>query len=152
MPRPLKVFKTHIGFYDMIVSAPSMKAAAAAWDVSPRVFLHGIAAPTSDPVEIGAAMEHPGTVLKRLHGRKDAFVSDPHPPRAPGPSRKGKKQTAEARHRQQLRQAKAERERREAEKQARDEAAKEFADLARQEAALKKKRQALKKQFHLHDT
>ena len=49
MARALKVFKTHIGFYDLIVSAPSMKAAAAAWNVTPRIFAHGLAAATSVP-------------------------------------------------------------------------------------------------------
>ncbi len=49
MPRPLKVFKTHIGFYDLVVAAPSMKAAAQAWDVHPHIFAQGFAAQTNEP-------------------------------------------------------------------------------------------------------
>src|SRR5690348_7625250 len=47
MPRALKVFKTHIGFHDLIVAAPSMKAAAAAWEASPRLFAQGFAEQTN---------------------------------------------------------------------------------------------------------
>ena len=31
MPRPLKVFRAHLGFYDTVVAVPSQKAAAEAW-------------------------------------------------------------------------------------------------------------------------
>ena len=46
MPRPLKVFKTHIGFYDAIVATPSMKAAAEAFGARPTIFSEGFAAIT----------------------------------------------------------------------------------------------------------
>ena len=151
MARTLKVFKTHIGFYDLIVSAPSMKAAAAAWNVTPRIFAHELAAATADPDAVSAAMARPGTVLKRLHGRKGDFVPNPAPPSAPRRSAREREQADKARQRQQrLRKALERRERQQAERQAKEAAKAQLADLARQEAALRKKRQALKKQFHLH--
>lgn len=148
MARALKVFKTHIGFYDLVVSAPSMKAAAAAWNVTPRIFTHGLAAVTSDPDAVGAAMAHPGMVLKRLHGRKGSFVPDPAPPSAPKRSAKERKQADKAQQ-ERLRKAQERREKQKAERQAKRAAKAELAELAQQEAALRKKRQALKKQFHL---
>jgi hypothetical protein len=77
VPRPLKVFKTHIGFYDLIVASPSIKAAAAAWGSRPTVFSQGFAAVTQDVDAIQAALAHPGVVLKRPHGQVGPYKVEP---------------------------------------------------------------------------
>ena len=38
MPRKLNVYRTHIGFDDLIVAAPSQKAALEAWGSSSNLF------------------------------------------------------------------------------------------------------------------
>ena len=49
MARQIKVFRTHLGFYDLIVAAPSKKAALEAWGASPHLFAQGFAAETTEP-------------------------------------------------------------------------------------------------------
>jgi len=44
MPRRLKVFRAHLGFYDSIVAAPSQKAAAEAWGARGVIVSGGVAA------------------------------------------------------------------------------------------------------------
>jgi colicin import membrane protein len=146
--RPLKVFQTHIGFYDLVVSAASKKAAAAAWNVSPRLFQHGLAEQAAEPAAIKAALHHPGVVLRRLHGQKGSFTAEPNPPRVPPQSAREKERATEARRRRDLHEAKQKREQVEAERQARQAAKRELAKIASQEAMLRKRRQVLKKQLH----
>jgi hypothetical protein len=147
MPRALKTFKTHIGFYDLVVAAPSMKAAAQAWDVHPHVFAQGFAALTNEPDAVKAALEHPGVVLRRPHGQSGPYKIQPDKPDTP-------KVTS----RQKQKMAKAEKEREEkarkkaqaaAERRARAAAKDELADIEQEEAKLRERRRALQKQFHL---
>lgn len=78
--RQLKVFRTHLGFYDTIVAAPSQKAALAAWGVHQNLFHEGMASITTDSDMRKAALDRPGTVLARMFGSRDAFtVSKPTP-------------------------------------------------------------------------
>jgi len=70
MARKLKVFRTHLGFYDLIVAAPSQKAALEAWGASPHLFSQGFAAVETDPRLVGAALKKPGVVLRRQFGSK----------------------------------------------------------------------------------
>src|SRR5215813_8214550 len=87
MARQLKVFRTHLGFYDMIVAASSQKAAAEAWGANPSLFAQGFAEVTTDPQLVEAALRQPGVVLRRQFGSGGAFSDNARlrPPPAPDP-------------------------------------------------------------------
>src|SRR5262245_18449449 len=71
MPRKLKAYKTSIGFFDLAIAAPSMKAAAEAWGSDPDIFKRGFAEETDDPRIVEATMATPGVVLRRPVGSND---------------------------------------------------------------------------------
>jgi colicin import membrane protein len=73
MPRRLKTYQTSLGFFDLAVAAPSMKAAAEAWGSKTNDFKRGFAKETNDPVIVAATMAKPGVVLKRPVGSNGAF-------------------------------------------------------------------------------
>ncbi|HVW73687.1 MAG TPA: cell envelope biogenesis protein TolA [Rhizomicrobium sp.] len=73
MARKLKTFTTSLGFFDLAVAAPSMKAALEAWGISRNLFHQGLAEETTDPDTIAAAMEKPGVVLRRAVGTQNPF-------------------------------------------------------------------------------
>jgi len=60
MPRRLKTYQTSIGFFDLAIAAPSMKAAAQAWGSDTDVFKKGFAKETDDPKIVAATMAKPG--------------------------------------------------------------------------------------------
>jgi hypothetical protein len=76
MARKLKTFTTSAGFFDLAVSAPSMKAALEAWGAESNLFNQGFARETSDGAIVEATMAHPGVVLRRPVGTDDAFTED----------------------------------------------------------------------------
>jgi colicin import membrane protein len=145
MARKLKVYRTHSGFFDAVVAAPSKKAAIAALGIGEREFAHGFAAVTDDPAIVAAALEHPEIVLKRQFGSKGAFKADPEPLRSPKVSA-GKTaaaaRNAENRAREQARKAAR------AELKDIDRAEKDrLADLDRREAALAEERKSVRRVF-----
>jgi len=73
MPRKLKTYVTSVGFFELAVAAPSMKAALVAWGGEPNLFTHGFAHETGDPAIVAATMAMPGVVLKRAVGSRGAF-------------------------------------------------------------------------------
>jgi colicin import membrane protein len=73
MPRKLKTYQTSLGFFDLAVAAPSMKAAAEAWGSKTNDFKRGFAKETNDPAIVAATMAKPGVVLRRPVGSKGAF-------------------------------------------------------------------------------
>lgn len=73
MARQLKVYRTAIGFFELAIAAPSMKAAAEAWGASADVFSRGFAEQTDDAKIVAAAMAKPGVVLRRPVGTEGAF-------------------------------------------------------------------------------
>jgi len=73
MARKLKTFQTSLGFYDLAIAAPSMKAALGAWGADSNLFHQGAAKESEDPDVIAATMEKPGVVLKRPVGSSGAF-------------------------------------------------------------------------------
>lgn len=96
MARKLKTFVTTIGFFEMAVAAPSMKAALDAWGVPQNLFHQGFAVETDDPKIVSAAMAQPGLVVKRAVGSKSAFSENPAlptslPVKAKPPAQKPKK-------------------------------------------------------------
>jgi hypothetical protein len=65
MARKLKTYQTSLGFFDLAVAAPSMKAALEAWGADSNLFHQGAAMQSEDPDIIEATMAAPGVVLKR---------------------------------------------------------------------------------------
>jgi hypothetical protein len=76
MARKLKTFVTSLGFFDLAVAAPSMKAALDAWGFRHNAFQQGFASETGDAQIIRAAMAHPGIVLRRPVGTDQPFRED----------------------------------------------------------------------------
>jgi hypothetical protein len=104
MARTLKTYITNLGFFELALAAPSMKAALEAWGLGHNAFHHGFAKETGDPKIVAAAMAKPGVVLKRPVGSKGAFREDAKLPKdwslpADGalPKPKAKKQAKPAR-------------------------------------------------------
>lgn len=149
MPRALKVFKTHIGFYDLVVATPSMKAAAEAWGSKPTIFAQGFAAITNDADAVEAALAHPGQVLKRPHGKSGAFKVEPDALPVPKVSTRQKATAAKVAAAHKRREAVQKRAAQGAERKKAKAAADELADIERKEKALRDRRQTLQKKFHL---
>src|SRR5580692_168683 len=73
MARKLKTYVTSLGFFDLAVAAPSMKAALEAWGSERNLFHQGFAEETDHPMIVAATMANPGAVLKRPVGSKGLF-------------------------------------------------------------------------------
>jgi len=76
MARQLKTFITNLGFFELAVAAPSMKAALEAWGMGHNAFQRGFARQTDDPRIIAATTAQPGIVLRRPVGSKGEFKED----------------------------------------------------------------------------
>ena len=81
MARKLKTYQTSLGFFDLAIAAPSMKAAADAWGVKPSEFKRGFAKETHDPPIVAATMAKPGVVLRRPVGSNGPFSKSTKLPR-----------------------------------------------------------------------
>jgi len=73
VPQKLKTYITSIGFFELAVATPSMKAAMEALGAQRNLFHQGFAKQTSDPAIVAATMAQPGVVLKRSVGFRGAF-------------------------------------------------------------------------------
>ena len=73
MARKLKTYQTSLGFFDLAMAAPSMKAALEAWGADSNLFHQGAAKESHDPDVIAATMEKPGVVLRRPVGTDRPF-------------------------------------------------------------------------------
>src|SRR5665213_3502205 len=73
MARKLKTYQTSLGFFDLAVAAPSMKAALETWGSKANLFHHGFAKETDDPAIVAATMAKPGVVLRRAVGSHGSF-------------------------------------------------------------------------------
>lgn len=82
MPRKLKTFITNLGFFELAVAVPSMKAALDAWGLSHNIFEHGFAKQTEDSKIVAATLAKPGVVLRRPVGTKGAFKEDADAPKS----------------------------------------------------------------------
>ncbi len=74
MAKKLKTYQTSLGFYDLAIAAPSMKAALEAWGAGSNLFHQGVAQETDDPGVVAATMAKPGVVLKRAAGSNGRFA------------------------------------------------------------------------------
>jgi colicin import membrane protein len=73
MARKLKTYQTSLGFFDLAIAAPSMKAALRAWGSDTNLFQQGFAKETDDPAIVAATLAKPGVVLRRPVGSDGAF-------------------------------------------------------------------------------
>ena len=73
MAKKLKTYETSLGFFDLAIAAPSMKAALEAWGADSNLFHQGAARQSEDPEIIAATMAAPGVVLKRPVGSNGPF-------------------------------------------------------------------------------
>jgi hypothetical protein len=73
MTRKLKTYQTSLGFFDLAIAAPSMKAALEAWGADSNLFHQGAAKESNDPDVIAATMAKPGVVLRRPVGSNGSF-------------------------------------------------------------------------------
>jgi len=73
MARKLKTYQTSLGFFDLAIAAPSMKAALEAWGADSNLFHQGAAKESDDPNVIAATMAKPGVVLRRAVGSNGPF-------------------------------------------------------------------------------
>ena len=73
MARKLKTYQTSLGFFDLAIAAPSMKAALEAWGADSNLFHQGAATESDDPDVIAATMAKPGVVLRRPVGSEGSF-------------------------------------------------------------------------------
>jgi colicin import membrane protein len=89
MARKLKTFQTSLGFYDLAIAAPSMKAALEAWGAGSNLFHQGVAKETDDPDVVAATMSKPGVVLKRPAGSNGRFAEHSDLPSELGSEEKG---------------------------------------------------------------
>src|SRR3954463_10943154 len=74
MARKLKTFQTSLGFFDLAIAAPSMKAALEAWGAGSNLFHQGFAKETDDSDVVAATMSKPGVVLRRPAGSSGPFA------------------------------------------------------------------------------
>lgn len=74
MVRKLKTYQTSLGFYDLAIAAPSMKAALEAWGAGSNLFHQGVARETDDPDVVAATMSKPGVILRRPAGSSGCFA------------------------------------------------------------------------------
>ena len=72
--RKLKVFQAQFGFFDIVLAAPSQAAALRAWGTHRNLFATGDAKVATDEAAIAAALEHPGTPLRRAVGSNEPFA------------------------------------------------------------------------------
>jgi hypothetical protein len=73
MARKLKTYQTSMGFFDLAIAAPSMKAALEAWGSKSNLFHQGLAKEVDDSEVVAATMSKPGVVLKRPVGSDGSF-------------------------------------------------------------------------------
>ena len=76
MARKLKTYQTSVGFFDLAIAAPSMKAALEAWGADSNLFHQGVAKQSDDPEIIAATLAAPGVVLRRPVGSNGPFKED----------------------------------------------------------------------------
>jgi colicin import membrane protein len=158
MARKLKAYQTSVGFYDLAIAAPSMKAALEAWGAGSNLFHQGFAKESEGP---DTTMAMPGVVLRRPVGSDGPFrehadlpthLADvQHDHKKPNP--RPKKQATQRTDEEATRQAALlfEKQERHREAQRRKEAAAEESRRQRRDEAIAKAQAALDRGKREHD-
>jgi colicin import membrane protein len=164
MARKLKTYETSLGFYDLAIAAPSMKAALEAWGAESNLFHQGVARESKNPEVVAATMAKPGVILRRPVGSNGPFteyaalptdLSDdevngrPKRPRAKPKKQPPRKIDDKAARQAALEYERAERQRKSERRKAEAARAKE---RQRREQAIAKAQAALEKAETEHDT
>jgi hypothetical protein len=84
MARKLKTYQTSLGFFDLAIAVPSMKAALEAWGADSNLFHQGMAKESDDPGVVAATMSKPGVILRRPVGSDGPFREHADLPRLSG--------------------------------------------------------------------
>ena len=92
MVRKLKTYQTSLGFFDLAIAAPSMKAALQAWGADSNLFHQGVAKQTDDPDVVAATLSKPGVILRRPVGSHGAFKEHVGLPKHLSGDKSGRKQ------------------------------------------------------------
>lgn len=90
MARKLRIYQTSLGFFDLAMAAPSMKAALEAWGADSNLFHQGAAKESHDPDIIAATMAKPGVVLSARLEPTDLSANMPSCPPILAPADQGK--------------------------------------------------------------
>jgi colicin import membrane protein len=159
MAKKLKTFQTSIGFFDLAIAAPSMKAALDAWGADSNLFHQKFAWEADDPDVVAATLRHPGVVLRRPVGSRGAFTDSAELPRnltskaAPKKREAPAKRPAPEADGAQAKKAAAAYEREQAKREAaeRREEAKQAKRRERRDAAVAKASKALAEAEQEHD-
>jgi hypothetical protein len=96
MARKLKTYQTSLGFFDLAIATPSMKAALEAWGADSNLFHQGAAKESEDPDVVAATMAEPGVVLKRPVGSSGPFKANAGLPTDLGGEGSGKRDNRRA--------------------------------------------------------
>ena len=83
MARKLKTYQTSVGYFDLAIAAPSMKAAAEAWGSQTDVFRRGFAKETQDPAIVAATMAKTRRRSQTSSGINEPFSEHAALPRLP---------------------------------------------------------------------
>lgn len=75
MARKLQTSQTSLGFFDLAIGAPLMKAAVEALGAGSSLVHQGVAKETDDPDVVAAAMSNPGVVIKRPAGYASSYLA-----------------------------------------------------------------------------
>jgi len=161
MARKLKTYQTSLGFYDLAIAAPSMKAALEAWGAGSNLFHQGLATETDDPEVVAATMAKPGVVLRRAVGSSGRFSEQSNIPSQAAADRAQKQETRRSKPKRRqapqvsskaARKAAAnyEKEQRRREAQSRREEAAQAKARARQDGAVAKAQAAFEKAEREH--
>jgi hypothetical protein len=163
MPRRLKVFQTSLGFFDLAIAAPSMKAALEAWGAGGgrNLFHDGVAKESTDPKVIAATMSRPGVVLRRPVGSTKPFREHADVPanlgrdrpsgKPEGRAKPGKPQGARDDEAERKAALAFERERARQERQRRKQEAVKAKQRERRDQAIAKARAAFERGEHEHE-
>src|ERR1700684_188260 len=98
MAKKLKTYETSLGFFDLAIAAPSMKAALEAWGADSNLFRQGAAQESTDPDVVAATMAKPGVVLKRPVGSGGPFGEHAELPKNLGQDGRNKTASKSANH------------------------------------------------------
>jgi hypothetical protein len=143
MARKLKTYQTSLGFFDLAMAAPSMKAALEAWGADSNLFHQGAAKESHDPDVIAAALAKPGVVLRRPVGTDRPFSEHAELPTdlgGGGPRKAGRKSKGPKAKKRSSRPVDKAAERKAALAYERDEKRREL-ERAKEEAARQKERE-----------
>ena len=145
MAKKLKTYETSLGFFDLAMAAPSMKAAL---EADSNLFHQGAAKQSEDPDVVAATTAKPGVVLKRPVGSNGPFKEHAELPRdlaVDGGAKKAARKTQSRKPQKHAKKSAGEAEDRKAALAFEKEQARRERERAKEEAAQRKQRERRQK-------